>query len=284
MAKDVDLSSKEWRDIVFEGKNKEFGAYQLRKESDARHNKAMIVIVIVIAILFALAFLVNTVIKAAEARPEDTIEQSMAVMEVAEEPVDEPEEELQRVEEQKVEEVIKEDLLNTAKATEIAIVKDDEVTDELQSQDELKEDDRAIGKVNEDRGVDDIINAQEHKDVVVVEEKTEPDEDYVFDAVEQNAMFPGGDGALIKWLGEHTEYPQVALENGVQGTVRVRFVVKKDGTIGDVKVLKPVDPNLDKEAIRVIKSLPKFIPCKMNGHAVNCYFTAPVRFKIISQN
>ncbi len=284
MAKDVDLSSKEWRDIVFEGKNKEFGAYQLREESDARHNKAMIVIVIVIAILFALAFLVNTVIKAAEARPEDTIEQSMAVMEVAEEPVDEPEEELQRVEEQKVEEVIKEDLLNTAKATEIAIVKDDEVTDELQSQDELKEDDRAIGKVNEDRGVDDIINAQEHKDVVVVEEKTEPDEDYVFDAVEQNAMFPGGDGALIKWLGEHTEYPQVALENGVQGTVRVRFVVKKDGTIGDVKVLKPVDPNLDKEAIRVIKSLPKFIPGKMNGHAVNCYFTAPVRFKIISQN
>ncbi len=228
----------------------------------------MIVIVIVIAILFALAFLVNTVIKAAEARPEDTIEQSMAVMEVAEEPVDEPEEELQRVEEQKVEEIIKEDLLNTAKATEIAIVKDDEVTDELQSQDEL----------------DDIINAQEHKDVVVVEEKTEPDEDYVFDAVEQNAMFPGGDGALIKWLGEHTEYPQVALENGVQGTVRVRFVVKKDGTIGDVKVLKPVDPNLDKEAIRVIKSLPKFIPGKMNGHAVNCYFTAPVRFKIISQN
>ena len=284
MAKDVDLSSKEWRDIVFEGKNKEFGAYQLRKESDARHNKAMIVIVSVIAILFALAFLVNTVIKAAEARPEDTIEQSMAVMEVAEEPVDEPEEELQRVEEQKVEEVIKEDLLNTAKATEIAIVKDDEVTDELQSQDELKEDDRAIGKVNEDRGVDDIINAHEHNDVVVVEEKTEPDEDYVFDAVEQNAMFPGGDGALIKWLGEHTEYPQVALENGVQGTVRVRFVVKKDGTIGDVKVLKPVDPNLDKEAIRVIKSLPKFIPGKMNGHAVNCYFTAPVRFKIISQN
>jgi protein TonB len=284
MAKDVDLSSKEWRDIVFEGKNKEFGAYQLRKESDSRHNKAMIVIVIVIAILFALAFLVNTVIKAAEARPEDTIEQSMAVMDMTEEPVEEPEEEPQRVEEQKVEEVIKEDLLNTAKATEIAIVNDEEVTDELQSQDELKEDDRAIGKVNEDRGVDDIINAQEHKDVVVVEEKTEPADDYVFEAVEQNAMFPGGDGALIEWIGTHTDYPQVALENGVQGTVRVRFVVKKDGTIGDAKVLKPVDPALDKEALRVIKSLPKFIPGKMNGHAVNCYFTCPVKFRIVNQN
>ncbi|MCI9608175.1 MAG: energy transducer TonB [Muribaculaceae bacterium] len=284
MAKDVDLSSKEWRDIVFEGKNKEFGAYQLRKESDSRHNKAMIVIVIVIAILFALAFLVNTVIKAAEARPEDTIEQSMAVMDMTEEPVEEPEEEPQRVEEQKVEEVIKEDLLNTAKATEIAIVNDEEVTDELQSQDELKEDDRAIGKVNEDRGVDDIINAQEHKDVVVVEEKTEPADDYVFEAVEQDAMFPGGDGALIEWIGKHTDYPQVALENGVQGTVRVRFVVKKDGTIGDAKVLKPVDPALDKEALRVIKSLPKFIPGKMNGHAVNCYFTCPVKFRIVNQN
>lgn len=284
MAKDVDLTSKEWRDIVFEGKNKEFGAYQLRKESDSRHNKAMIVIVIVIAILFALAFLVNTVIKAAEARPEDTIEQSMAVMDMTEEPVEEPEEEPQRVEEQKVEEVIKEDLLNTAKATEIAIVNDEEVTDELQSQDELKEDDRAIGKVNEDRGVDDIINAQEHKDVVVVEEKTEPADDYVFEAVEQDAMFPGGDGALIEWIGKHTDYPQVALENGVQGTVRVRFVVKKDGTIGDAKVLKPVDPALDKEALRVIKSLPKFIPGKMNGHAVNCYFTCPVKFRIVNQN
>lgn len=284
MAKDVDLSSKEWRDIVFEGKNKEFGAYQLRKESDSRHNKAMIVIVIVIAILFALAFLVNTVIKAAEARPEDTIEQSMAVMDMTEEPVEEPEEEPQRVEEQKVEEVIKEDLLNTAKATEIAIVNDEEVTDELQSQDELKEDDRAIGKVNEDRGVDDIINAQEHKDVVVVEEKTEPADDYVFEAVEQDAMFPGGDGALVEWIGKHTDYPQVALENGVQGTVRVRFVVKKDGTIGDAKVLKPVDPALDKEALRVIKSLPKFIPGKMNGHAVNCYFTCPVKFRIVNQN
>ena len=116
MAKDVDLSSKEWRDIIFEGKNKEFGAYQLRKASDSRHNRAMIVIVIVIAILFALAFLVNTVIKSAEARPEDTIEQAMAEM-VTEEAEPEPEEEEpQRIEEQKPE-VIKEDLLNTAKMT-----------------------------------------------------------------------------------------------------------------------------------------------------------------------
>ena len=160
----------------------------------------------------------------------------------------------------------------------------DEEAEEIKSQDEMKEDDRAIGAVNEDRGVDDIINAQEHKDVVVVEEKKpEHDDNFVFEAVEQEAKFPGGDKALIEWLGNHTNYPQTALDNGVQGTVRVRFVVKKDGTIGDAKVLKPIDPALDKEALRVVKSLPKFIPGKMNGHAVNCYFTVPVRFRIVNQ-
>ncbi|MBD5241827.1 MAG: energy transducer TonB [Barnesiella sp.] len=282
MAKDVDLSSKEWRDIIFEGKNKEYGAYKLRQESNARHNKAMLVIIIVLAIVAALAFLVNTVIKAAEARPEDTGEQVLAELVVNEEPEPEPEEEQQRIEEPQPE-VIKEELLNTVKSAEIAIVPDEEA-EEIKSQDEMKEDDRAIGAVNEDRGVDDIINAQEHKDVVVVEEKKpEHDDNYVFEAVEQEAKFPGGDKALIDWLGSHTNYPQTALDNGVQGTVRVRFVVKKDGTIGDAKVLKPIDPALDKEALRVVKSLPKFIPGKMNGHAVNCYFTVPVRFRIVNQ-
>ena len=284
MAKDVDLSSKEWRDIIFEGKNKEFGAYQLRKASDSRHNRAMIVIVIVIAILFALAFLVNTVIKSAEARPEDTIEQAMAEM-VTEEAEPEPEEEEpQRIEEQKPE-VIKEELLNTAKMTEVAIVQDDQVDEEMKSQDELKEDDRAIGQVNEDRGVDDIINAQEHKEVVVVEEKTEPVEDnHVFEAVEQDPQFPGGTAALVEWLVKNLVYPPIAAENGVQGTVSVRFVVKKDGSVGEVQVLRGKDPELDKEAIRVVKKLPKFIPGKMNGHAVNVWFTLPVRFKLANAN
>ena len=80
MAKDVDLSSKEWRDIVFEGKNKEYGAYEIRKQSDGRHNKAMIVVVVIIALVFALAFLVNTVIQSVEARPEDQTEQAMVEM------------------------------------------------------------------------------------------------------------------------------------------------------------------------------------------------------------
>ena len=283
MAKDVDLSSKEWRDLIFEGKNKEFGAYQLRKASDGRHNRAMIVIVIVIALLFVLAFFVNTIVQRVEARPDDTIEQAMAEM-ITEEIEEEPEEEEpQRIEEQKPE-VIKENLLNTAKMTQVAIVQDDQVDEEMKSQDELKEDDRAIGQVNEDRGVDDIINAQEHKEAVVVEEVHEVPEDHVFEAVEQDPMFPGGTQALYEWLGKNLVYPPIAAENGVQGTVYVRFVVKKDGSVGEAQIMRSKDPELDKEALRVVKKLPKFIPGKMNGHSVNVWFTLPVKFRLQNAN
>ena len=94
MAKDVDLSSKEWRDIVFEGKNQQYGAYEMRKNSDARHNKAMIVVVIVIAIAFLLPLLVNTVLPKAEEKPEDLTEQAMVNLDnAADEEEQEPEEE-----------------------------------------------------------------------------------------------------------------------------------------------------------------------------------------------
>ncbi|CCX48484.1 MAG: energy transducer TonB [Muribaculaceae bacterium] len=281
MAKDVDLSSKEWRDIVFEGKNKEYGAYEMRAKSVSRHNKAMIVIVIVIIAVFALAFLVNTVIKSVEARPTDEAEQALVEMATEEAEEETPEEEPQRVEEQQPE-VVKEELLNTVKLTEIAIVDDNEVKEEIKSQDELRETETAVGKQNEDRGVDDIINAQEHKDVVVVEEKKpEPvDDNKVFESVEQNPQFPGGDAALLKYVSDHIRYPSVAQENNIQGRVVVQFVVTKTGSIGQVKVVRSKDPDLDKEAVRVVKTLPKFVPGKMNGHAVNVWYTLPITFRL----
>lgn len=281
MAKDVDLSSNEWREIVFEGKNKEFGAYVLRGASPKRHNMAMIVILIFLAAVAALAFLVNTVLEKAAERPEDTIEQAMVDMAIDEAEEEAPEEEPQKFEEQEVEEVVQEELLNTQKMTEVAIVNDEEVDEEIKSQDEIKEDDRALGTVNEDRGVDDIINAQEHKDVVVVEEKTpEPEPDKVFDVVEQPAMFPGGDAALLKYIKEHLVYPTIAAENGIQGRVVLKFVVTKTGKVGDVVILRSVDPDLDKEAKRVVSTLPKFTPGKQNGVNVNQWYTVPISFKL----
>lgn len=282
MAKDVDLSSKEWRDLVFEGKNKEFGAYELRKNSDSRHNKAMIVVVIFLALVFLIPLLINTVLPKAEERPEDLTEQAMVNLDNAtDEPEEEPEEELERYEEPEPE-VLPEEVLNTVKVTELAIVEDDKVKaeDEIKTQDELAETTTAFGQSDFDQGTDDRNVVREHKDEIVVEEKTEVEENKVFTAVEQMPQFPGGEAELMKYISKNLKYPPVAMENNIQGRVVVQFVVTKTGKIGEVKVVRGKDPDLDKEAVRVVKSLPDFIPGKMNGQTVNVWYTLPITFKL----
>ena len=282
MAKDVDLSSKEWRDLVFEGKNKEFGAYELRKGSDSRHNKAMIVVVIFLALVFLIPLLINTVLPKAEERPEDLTEQALVSLDNAtDEPEEEPEEELERYEEPEPE-VLPEEVLNTVKVTELAIVEDDKVKaeDEIKTQDELAETTTAFGQSDFDQGTDDRNVVREHKDEIVVEEKKEVEENKVFTAVEQMPQFPGGDAELMKYISKNLKYPPVAMENNIQGRVVVQFVVTKTGKIGEVKVARGKDPDLDKEAVRVVKSLPDFIPGKMNGQTVNVWYTLPITFKL----
>ncbi len=281
MAKDVDLSSKEWRDLVFEGKNKDFGAYEMRKNSDRRHNLAMIAVVIVIVLLFGLGLLVNTVIKSVEARPEDANEQAMAAF--AEEVVEEePEEEPQRIEEEKPE-ALPEEILNTVKMAEVKFVADEEVKEDIKSQDEIKETETAVGATNFDQGTDDLTKTvREHKDEVIVEEKKPepPKKEEIFTAVEQPPQFPGGEAALLKYIADHIRYPAAAQENGIQGRVVVQFVVTKDGSIGQVKVVRGKDPDLDKEAKRVVRTLPRFVPGKMNGNNVSVWYTLPINFKL----
>lgn len=281
MAKDVDLSSKEWTDIVFEGKNREFGAYEMRRNSDARHNKAMIVVVIVIAIAFLLPLLVNTVLPKAEERPEDLTEQAMVDLgDAADEP--EEEEEVQERYEEEKPEVLPEEVLNTVKVTELAIVNDDEVKaeDEIKTQDELQETTTAFGQSDFDQGTDDRNVVREYKDEIVVEEKKPVEDNQVFTAVEQMPQFPGGEKALMEYIHKNLRYPPVAMENNIQGRVIIQFVVTKTGKIGEVKVARSKDPDLDKEAVRVVKSLPDFIPGKMNGQSVNVWYTLPITFKL----
>jgi len=282
MAKDVDLSSSEWIDLIFEGKNKEFGAYTLRQASAKRHNRAMLVILIVLLAVALLGLLANTVMQQAEERPEDQIEQ--ALIDYSTEEQEEPEEEepeQQRVEEQQPE-ALPEEILNTVKATELAIVRDEEVQEEIKSQDDLKDTDTAVGTTDFDKGTDDLNVVREHKEEIIVEEKKpEPvDDNRVFDVVEQKPQFPGGEAALLKYVAEHIRYPAMAQENNIQGRVVVQFVVTKTGAVGEVKVVRGKDPDLDKEAVRVVKSLPKFVPGKMNGHAVNVWYTLPIQFKL----
>ncbi|WP_289825386.1 energy transducer TonB [uncultured Duncaniella sp.] len=282
MAKDVDLSSSEWIDLIFEGKNKNFGAYTLRKASAKRHNRAMLVILVVLFIVALLGLLANTVLQKNDARPEDQVEQALIDYSTEDVEDDEPEEpEQQRVEEQ-LPEALPEEILNTVKATELAIVRDEEVVEEIKSQDELKDTDTAVGTTDFDKGTDDLNVVREHKNEVIVEEKKpEPvDDNKVFDVVEQKPQFPGGEAALLKYVAEHIRYPAMAQENNIQGRVVVQFVVTKTGAVGEVKVVRGKDPDLDKEAVRVVKSLPKFVPGKMNGHAVNVWYTLPIQFKL----
>ena len=106
------------------------------------------------------------------------------------------------------------------------------------------------------------------------------DDDRIFDIVEENAQFPGGDEACFKWLQEHLKYPSICQEQGVQGRVTVQFVVNKDGTIVDVKTMRSPDPNLTKEAERVVKLMPKWKPARQGNRTVRSRFNLPVLFRL----
>ena len=107
-----------------------------------------------------------------------------------------------------------------------------------------------------------------------------PVEETVYDVVEEMPQFPGGPSALFEYLSNNLQYPVVAEENGVQGRVIVTFIVEKDGSISNAKVVKVVDPSLDKEAIRLVESMPNWIPGKQNGEPVRVKYTVPVTFRL----
>ncbi len=285
MAKDVDLSSKEWTDIIFEGKNKEFGAYDLRKQSDRRHNRAVLFTLIGLVVVLIGGYFWGMYsdfrMKQHELELQAQLEQQLAAMEAQEEEMQEEEEVIEAVQEPEQEEALPEEILNTIKDTEIAIAADNEVTEDITSKDEVQESTAAAGASTFDQGTDNLEVVRSHKDEIIVEEKKpEPVKEEVFTAVEQMPQFPGGEAELLKYVATHIKYPTMAAENNIQGRVVVKFVVKKDGNVGDVVVLRGKDPDLDKEAVRVVKTLPKFIPGKMNGQAVSVWYTLPINFKL----
>ena len=116
--------------------------------------------------------------------------------------------------------------------------------------------------------------------LMVLDCKEKKVEDKVFDAVEQQPSFPGGQGAMFSYISNNLRYPQKAAENCVQGRVSVKFIVEKDGSISNVEVIQSVDPDLDNEAMRVIKNMPKWNPAKQNGTEVRAYYYVPVTFRL----
>ena len=287
MAKEVDLSSREWCDLVFEGKNKDFGAYVIRTESPKRHNKAVLWTIIGALIFGLLAF---GFVKANQYLEERRLamqgDQEEVLIDMT--PTEEPEQEQERLEQPKPE-VLPEEVLKSVKVTELQIVEDEKVKkeDEIKTQDELKETETAFGQKDNEKGTEDRNVTRTLKEEVVVEkpvEKPKEVKEEIFRSVEQMPQFPGGDAALLKYLSSHINYPPMAAENNVQGKVLLQFVVEKDGKVGEVKVVRSVDKDLDREAVRVVKTLPKFTPGRQNGQPVRVWYTLPVQFKLQGTN
>jgi len=141
--------------------------------------------------------------------------------------------------------------------------------------------------VEDDEEIDDEIEIDDAEadeetevDVVEVEEEEETDEVFQFAVIEDKPEFPGGMTELLKYLAKNTKYPEIAKENGISGRVYVQFVIGKDGKVSDVKIMRGRDPYLDKEAVRVVKTLPPWKPGKQRGKAVKVSYVVPINFKL----
>ena len=133
----------------------------------------------------------------------------------------------------------------------------------------------SYAQVNESDGT--VLREKE----VIADEKPSADKDKTYDVVEQMPEFPGGQAALLKWISNNVKYPTIAEENGIQGRVVCTFIVERDGSITDVQVARSIDPSLDKEAVRVLKKMPRWNSGKQNGQKVRVKYTVPVTFKLV---
>lgn len=273
----IDLISNEWTDLVFEGRNQAYGAYKLRKGTAKRNVWALIIV----GLAAALLYLGLQLQKMAEANKK--VENTQAV-ELAKLNTEKKEAKVEKKEVIKQEpEKIVEKVKSSVKFTAPVIKKDSEVKEEDEIKlDEVQKSDKAVGfkdVLGNDEVGGSVLKAKE--DIAAPEPpKHVVEETKIFTVVEQMPMYPGGDAALMGYLRDNIKYPTVAAENGVQGRVVVGFVVERDGSITDVNILRGVDPSLDREAMRVVKSMPRWNPGKQNGSAVRVKYQVPVSFRL----
>lgn len=260
---------------MFEGRNQAYGAYRLRKGTSKR-NVMAIIIMVVAAVIIAALIGINAIIEANSQKVAITTDVELSKLAQKKEAKVEKKAPV-KIEEQKVVQKVK----SSVKFVAPVIKKDEEVKpeDELKTQEDLNKTNTAIGSFDvkgNDENAGEVLKAKE----VIAQPEPAVEETKVFDVVEQMPSFPGGDAALMEYLSKNIRYPVVAEENGVQGRVILTFVVERDGSITDVRVVKSVDPSLDKEATRVIKSMPNWIPGKQNGATVRVKYTVPVTFRL----
>ena len=274
MAQDIDLTSPRWTSLIFDGKNKEYGAYEMRNDSSNRHLKSLIIVTVVgLAVIF-LPNIIKSIIPKGQVR-EVATEVDLANLDNVNNEVSK-ENQIEQIKPVTPPPLLK----ATVQFTPPVVVKDEEVKEQkMLTQDELSENKAQISVATvegSDKGVD-IRDLAEHKVI------TEAPKEEIFQHVEQMPAFPGGDGELMKWLSNNIVYPQIASEQGIQGRVVVKFVVRPDGSVDQVQVVRSLDPSCDREAVRAVSKMPKWIPGKQNGNAVSVWFNVPVQFKLNNQ-
>lgn len=246
-------------DIVFELRNKEYGAYTLRK----RYNRNVAISLMIGTIILAVTIITPYLnAKAAENRAKRAERQ----VEIKMENLDQPNETVAPPPPPPPPPV---DVVQQAKYVPPVVVDSVKEEDNVQ----LMTADEAQIEVKDEEVVEIVEEVKE-------EVQEEDPEATPFVVVEEMPMFPGGDVELLKYIGEHTQYPEIAKENNIQGRVIVRFCVTSKGGVSQVSILKGVDPELDAEAIRVVNTLPAFKPGKQGGKPVPVWYMVPITFTL----
>ena len=280
MAK-IDLYDPKWVDLVFAGKNQDYGAYKLRKGTSGRNIKALVILIIAAALVGG--FLAWKVIEQKNAEQQQAYMEAMQLAQLQEEAKKQEEKKQEQVK-PKVEPKKEIPVARETQKFVAPVIKKDELVKESNQMKQMDQLDAkiAVGTETHEGAKDRTIEAVRN-DIAVATPPPAPKEEVtqkVFDVVEVMPSFPGGQAALLQYLNSHVKYPVVAQENGIQGRVTISFVVERDGSITDVKVARSVDPSLDKEAARVVSSMPRWTPGKQNGSAVRVKFNVPVVFRL----
>jgi periplasmic protein TonB len=267
------IMSADILDIIFDGRNKEYGAYELRKTYNKRLTYALAGMAGLLALIFIVFFVANTI--AANSKKEKLDVKDVQLEKVQQEekknepppPPPPPKQEPPKVE--------------MAKFTPPKIVKDEEVKEEEKPPEQEKLEDTKIGSVNQEGIKDEGIVApvDNGKGVTEAPKKDETDYDKTFTKVEIESEYPGGASAWTRYLGKNLSYPQEAIDNEIQGQVVVQFIVDKEGIVSDVEAISGAN-ELRAEAVRVIKKSGKWTPAVQNGRQVKSYKKQPITFKL----
>lgn len=291
----IDLYDPKWVDMVFADKNKAYGAYQLRKSVSQRNIKALVILLVAAFIGGGyLAYQIKKHKDELAAQEAYAAKMELAALEQAKKEQAERKKQQKKEEPKKVEpEKVVPETRATVKFTAPVIKDDKEVKEEMPPMVKMNRETKAIGTETkegvEDRNIvadrstvatpEQIIPKIE-KPVAEVPKVEAPKEDIekkIFTFAEQQPTFKGN---VQAWLTSHLNYPASAADNNIQGKVVVKFVVGRDGSVSRAEVVRGVDPALDREALRVVNSMPKWNPGMNNGQPANVWFQLPITFKL----